>query len=317
MISHHFSLFGKSVLASFCALLWLSFASLPLHALPPQGDFVELVKKLKPSVVDVAARHKQPKRRAGKQQDFKNLPKDSPFRRFFEEWNKKEAPRSRNVQSLGSGFIIESKGVIITNHHVIDGASDIVIYLHDGRKFTVKVVGSDRLSDIAVLQIIGDEKLNLPSVKFGDPNRIEVGEWVFAIGTPFGLRGSVTAGIVSAVNRDIGAGHYDDFIQTDAAINRGNSGGPLFNIRGEVIGINTVIVSPSGTSAGAGFAIPVSTALTVIEQLRKKGKVARSWLGVQIQQVTDDLASALGLDEAYGALVAQVSPDGPADKAGT
>ncbi len=289
-------------------------------AVPPRGDFVDLVKEHAPSVVDVAARQKKPSQeKSGRQEsppELRGLPENSPFREFFEDFYKKRSPQRRNVQSLGSGFIIDPRGIIVTNDHVIEGATDITINLQDGRKFDAKIIGQDSFSDIAVLQIITDEKLNLPTVKFGDPKKIQVGEWVFAIGTPFGLRGTVTAGIVSAVHRDIGAGPYDDFIQTDAAINRGNSGGPLFNTRGEVIGINTVILSPSGGSVGASFSIPVSTALPIIAQLRKDGKTSRGWLGVAIQQVTEELAATLGLKEAKGALVASVSEGSPADKAG-
>lgn len=274
----------------------------------PNGDFVDLVKRWSPTVVDVAA--KGAAQAQGKRAP--NLPKNHPFRKFFDEQPKKK----RNTQSLGSGFIVDPKGIIITNHHVIKGATEITINLWDGRKLPAKLIGSDQYSDVAVLQIISKTPLRLPFVKWGDPKAVEVGQWVFAIGTPFGLRGTVTAGIVSAVNRDINAGQYDDFIQTDAAINRGNSGGPLFNTRGEVIGINTIIVSPSGGSAGAGFAIPVSTALPVIEQLLATGGTSRGWLGVQIQPITKDLASAMGLSNMKGALVAEVLPGSPSEKAG-
>ncbi len=289
---------------------------LSAQAIPPRGDFVDLVKEHAPTVVDVSARQKRSSGSKAKTPELKDLPENSPFRDFFEDFNKRRNPKRRDVQSLGSGFIIDRRGIIVTNDHVIEGATNVTINLQDGRKFDAKIIGQDSFSDIAVLQIISDKELNLPTVKFGDPKKIQVGEWVFAIGTPFGLRGTVTAGIVSAVHRDIGAGPYDDFIQTDAAINRGNSGGPLFNTRGEVIGINTVILSPSGGSVGASFSIPVSTALPIIEQLRKHGKTSRGWLGVAIQQVTEELAATLGLDEAKGALVASVSEGSPAEKAG-
>ena len=289
----------------------MSLSSQALAAGPPRGDFVDLVKRLSPAVVDVSARSAA--KPQGKLPD--NLPKDHPFRRFFDEFNRDSKP-NRNMRSLGSGFIIDPKGIIVTNYHVIKDGSDIKINLSDGRRFDVEIVGSDPYADIAVLRIKSKQRLNLPSVQFGDPNAIQVGEWVFAIGTPFGLRGTVTAGIVSAVHRDIGAGPYDDFIQTDAAINKGNSGGPLFNTRGQVVGINTVILSPSGVSAGAGFAIPVSTALPIIDQLIKTGKTSRGWLGVQIQDITEALAETIGLKEPKGALVAVVTPDSPADKAG-
>ena len=313
---NHFSPF---IALSAIALSALLAFGLPIsaQAVPPRGDFVDLVKEHAPTVVDVSARQKRaPADKSNNAPELKGLPENSPFRDFFEDFNRKRNPKRRDTQSLGSGFIIDRSGVIVTNDHVIGGATDITINLKDGRKFDAKVIGKDSFSDIAVLQIISDKPLNLPVVKFGDPKKIEVGEWVFAIGTPFGLRGTVTAGIVSAVHRDIGAGPYDDFIQTDAAINRGNSGGPLFNTRGEVIGINTVILSPSGGSVGASFSIPVSTALPIIAQLRKHGKTSRGWLGVAIQQVTEELAATLGLDEAKGALVASVSKDSPAEKAG-
>lgn len=279
----------------------------------PRGDFVELVKKFSPTVVDVSASGGKVKGNVNSQIP-KGLPENHPFRKFFEDKGKKSKPNK--ARSLGSGFIIDPKGVVITNHHVIKGANEIKINLSNGQKFKAKLIGSDPYSDIAVLQIESPTKLNLPFVKFADPESVQVGQWVFAIGTPFGLRGTVTAGIVSAVNRDINAGAYDDFIQTDAAINRGNSGGPLFNIKGEVIGINTIIVSPSGGSAGAGFAIPASTALPVINQLRKSGKTSRGWLGVQIQGITEDLAATLGLSSTEGALVAEVFPNSPANKGG-
>jgi serine protease Do len=219
----------------------------------------------------------------------------------------------RRAQSLGSGFIIDPSGIVVTNNHVIDGADEITVILHDDTSLKATLIGRDERSDIAVLQVHSDKPL--PALSFGDSDKERVGDWVLAIGNPFGLGGSVTAGIVSARGRNIEQGPYDNFIQTDAPINKGNSGGPLFNMDGEVIGINTAIYSPSGGSIGIGFAIPANMAKTVVEQLRKFGHARRGWLGVRIQQVTPDIAESLGLKEPSGAMVAGVNGDGPADKA--
>jgi serine protease Do len=218
------------------------------------------------------------------------------------------------VQSLGSGFVIDPSGIIVTNNHVIDGADKIDVTFTDGTTLPAKVRGRDEKTDIAVLQV--QTKLPLPFVKLGDSNKMRVGDWVMAIGNPFGLGGSVTAGIVSALNRDIHAGNYDDFIQTDAAINRGNSGGPLFNLAGEVIGMNTAIISPSGESVGIGFATPSSTIIPITSQIIKSGSIKRGWIGVRIQTVTPEIAATLGLTETHGALVAGVAPGAPAAAAG-
>ncbi len=229
-----------------------------------------------------------------------------------------EAPATpgqpEKVQSLGSGFVVDATGIILTNNHVIDGADKIDVTFADGTTLPAKLKGRDEKTDIAVLKV--DTKMPLPYVKLGDSNRMRVGDWVMAIGNPFGLGGTVTAGIVSALNRDIHAGNYDDFIQTDAAINRGNSGGPLFNLAGEVIGMNTAIISPSGESVGIGFATPSSTIAPVLAQIVKYGEIRRGWIGVRIQSVTPEIASTLGLPEAHGALVAGVAPGGPAEAAG-
>jgi serine protease Do len=245
------------------------------------------------------------------------LPEGSPFQDFFDEFfNQKggqnDAPR--RVQSLGSGFIIDSTGLIVTNNHVIEGADEIVANFNDGSKLKAKLVGRDEKTDIAILKVEATKALT--AVKFGDSEVLRVGDWVMAIGNPFGLGGTVTVGIVSARNRDINSGPYDNFIQTDAAINRGNSGGPLFNMDGEVIGINTAIISPSGGSIGIGFAIPSKTVANVIGQLREYGEARRGWLGVRIQEVTDDIAEGLGMKETRGALVAGVTEKGPAADAG-
>jgi serine protease Do len=218
------------------------------------------------------------------------------------------------VNSLGSGFIIDAGGIVVTNNHVISDADEINVILNNGDKLRAEIIGRDQKTDLAVLRVKPDRPLK--AVKFGDSDTLRIGEWVVAIGNPFGLGGSVTAGIVSARNRDINSGPYDSYIQTDASINRGNSGGPLFNMQGEVIGINTAIYSPSGGSIGIGFAVPSRNALAVVDQLRQFGEMRRGWLGVRIQQVTDDLAESLGLKPVRGALVAGVDDRGPAKPAG-
>jgi serine protease Do len=244
------------------------------------------------------------------------LPEGSPFQDFFDDFfnDKGGDAQPRRVQSLGSGFVIDPSGILVTNNHVIEGADEIVANFNDGSKLTAKVLGRDEKTDLAVLQVTPVRPLT--AVGFGDSDKLRVGDWVMAIGNPFGLGGSVTLGIVSARNRDINSGPYDNFIQTDAAINRGNSGGPLFNMDGQVIGINTAIISPSGGSIGIGFAIPSKTVANVIGQLRQFGEARRGWLGVRIQEVTDDIADGLGMKSAAGALVAGVTDKGPADAAG-
>lgn len=247
------------------------------------------------------------------------VPEGSPFQEFFDEFfNKQEkgGDRPRRVQSLGSGFVVDASGLIITNNHVIEGADEITANFSDGSKLEAEIVGRDPKTDIAVLRVKPEPGKPLKAVKFGDSKVLRVGDWVMAIGNPFGLGGTTTLGIVSARNRDINSGPYDNFLQTDASINRGNSGGPLFNMRGEVIGINTAIISPSGGSIGIGFAIPSNTATSVIAQLQEFGETRRGWLGVRIQQVTDELAESLDMTSARGALVAGVTASGPADAAG-
>ncbi len=245
------------------------------------------------------------------------LPEGSPFQDFFDEFFKDReggAPqRPRRVQSLGSGFVIDAEdGIVITNNHVIADSDEIEVNFSDGATLPAELIGTDPKTDIAVLKV-DPTKHKLTAVKFGDSNKMRIGDWVMAIGNPFGLGGTVTVGIISARNRDINAGPYDDFIQTDAAINRGNSGGPLFNMSGEVIGINTAIISPSGGSIGIGFSIPSELAVGVIQQLREFGETRRGWLGVRIQPVTDDIAESLGMDSAKGALVAGIISGGPVD----
>nr|WP_307277378.1 DegQ family serine endoprotease [Labrys wisconsinensis] len=245
------------------------------------------------------------------------LPPGTPFEDFFNEFfknRKGEAPRPHKTSSLGSGFIVDASGIIVTNNHVIDGADDIEVNFNDGTKLSAKLIGRDKKVDLAVLKV--EPTKPLKAVKFADSDKTRVGDWVLAIGNPFGLGGTVTLGIVSANNRDINSGPYDNYIQTDAAINRGNSGGPLFDMDGNVVGINTAIISPTGGSIGIGFSVPASTAAPVVDQLRKYGETRRGWLGVKIQQVTDDIAESLGMDQAKGALVAGVDDKGPAKPAG-
>jgi serine protease Do len=251
------------------------------------------------------------------------LPPGSPFEEFFDEFFKnrrgqgdpKGGDRSpRRVNSLGSGFVIDADGIVVTNNHVIADADEITVIFNDGSKLKAELIGKDSKTDLAVLKVKPDKPLK--AVKFGNSEKLRLGEWVIAIGNPFSLGGTVTAGIVSARNRDINSGPYDNYIQTDAAINRGNSGGPLFNLDGQVVGVNTAIISPSGGSIGIGFAVPAATAVAVIDQLREFKEVRRGWLGVRIQQVTDDIAESLGIKPVRGALVAGIDDKGPAKPAG-
>jgi serine protease Do len=245
------------------------------------------------------------------------LPPGSPFEDFFEEFFKNkgdDGKRQRKVSSLGSGFVIDPSGIVVTNNHVIAEADEIIVNFADGTKLKAELIGRDQKVDLAVLRV--KPKAPLKAVNFGDSDRTRVGEWVMAIGNPFGLGGSVTVGVVSARNRNIESSLYDDFIQTDAAINRGNSGGPLFNLAGEVIGINTAIFSQTGGSIGIGFAIPSNTVSPLIKQLRDSGEIQRGWIGVSIQPVDEQIAESLGLPAARGALIAAVGDNGPAAKGG-
>jgi serine protease Do len=247
------------------------------------------------------------------------VPKGAPFEEFFEDFfNRKDGhtPAERKVSSLGSGFVVDAKeGLIVTNNHVIEGADEIIVNFHDGSKLKVdQLLGKDTKTDLALLKV--SPKKPLHAVAFGTSAKLRVGDWVMAIGNPFGLGGSVTVGIISAKQRDINSGPYDDYLQTDAAINKGNSGGPLFNMDGEVIGVNTAIISPTGGSIGIGFAVPSDTAKLVVEQLQKFGETRRGWLGVKIQSLTEDIAEAYGVPDNVGALVASVTPESPAAKAG-
>ena len=272
-------------------------------------DFVELAKKLKPSVVNISvAKTVAPQKRM---QRPPNSSGQDPFEDFFNRFFDNAPQHSYKQRGLGSGFIISNKGFILTNNHVVNGADEIKVKLSDGREFKAVVKGTDEKLDLAVLKI--EVKGALPFAELGDSDAIQVGEWVMAIGNPFGLNQTVTAGIVSAMGRVIGSGPYDDFIQTDASINMGNSGGPLFNASGKVIGINTAIIQGG---QGIGFAIPINLAKAVLPQLEENGKVTRGWLGVAVQPVTPELAQSFGVEGEKGALVADVTKDSPADKAG-
>ena len=274
-------------------------------------ELTGLVKELKPVVVNI---HTSKKMISGHKGMPQNPFQNSPFEEFFKPFMEQMPQRKFQTKNMGSGFIIDRDGFILTNHHVIEGADEIKIRLADESEFVAKVIGSDPKTDLALIQIETDKKLSF--ARLGNSDSIEVGSWVIAIGNPFGLEATVTAGIISAKGRSIGNGPYDDFLQTDAAINPGNSGGPLFDMAGNVVGINTAIISRSGGYMGVGFAIPVNMAKNIVAQLKNSGKVTRGWLGVSIQVVTQQLATALQLDEPKGALVAQAIKNGPAQKAG-
>ncbi|MBF0461373.1 MAG: DegQ family serine endoprotease [Magnetococcales bacterium] len=291
---------------------WLILLSANWAEATALPDLVPLVKRLKPVVVNISTTHNPTNLKAGKSapEGLGNRPLDELFRRFFDQMPQD----SLKSHSLGSGVIIDPAGYILTNNHVVADADDILVRLPDEREFAAKVVGKDSKTDLALIRIEGAGPL--PAAQLGDSDQAEVGSAVIAIGNPFGLEATVTAGIISAKGRIIGTGPYDNFLQTDAAINPGNSGGPLFNLEGAVIGINTAIFSRSGGNMGIGFAIPVNMAKAVLEQLKTHGHVTRGWLGVRIQSVTHELAKALGLDKRHGALVASVEAGSPAQAAG-
>ena len=292
------------------------------------SSFADLAAELLPSVVNVSSTQKFEEDEEDEDSEFPEFPQfppGSPFEDFFEEFMDKRGKNRGNgglgpalpAASLGSGFIIDAeKGYIITNNHVIRDADEVRVTLHDESTIPAEIIGRDEKIDIAVLKVdTKKHKKKLTAVNFGNSDRMRVGDWIVAIGNPFGLGGTVTSGIVSARQRDINSGPYDDYIQTDASINRGNSGGPMFDLEGNVIGINTAIFSPTGGSVGIGFAIPSNLAKPVIDQLIKYGRTKRGWLGVRIQTVTDEIAESLGLDKARGALVASVTEGGPAEAA--
>ena len=295
----------------------------PAAARGPEG-ISDVAEQVIDAVVNVSTKQSVDLRSGAMPQ----LPPGSPFEEFFEEFFKNrrgqngqsgpgqnnQTPTPRRVNSLGSGFIIDPSGVVVTNSHVISEADEVSVILNDGTTLKAEVIGRDQKTDLALLKVTPTKPLK--AVKFGDSDKLRLGEWVIAIGNPFSLGGTVTAGIVSARNRDIQSGPYDNYIQTDASINRGNSGGPLFNLNGEVIGVNTAIISPSGGSIGIGFAVPSKTVVPVVDQLREFKEVRRGWLGVRIQQVSDEIAESLSIKPARGALVAGIDDKGPAKPAG-
>jgi serine protease Do len=297
-------------------------ATLPLsaNAAPLPDSFAPLVEKVLPAVVTIATTQVQggnnnTEGRRGIPQ-APQFPPGSPFEQFFREFGmpQMQQQRPQKLTALGSGFIIDPSGVIVTNNHVVENGTDIKVTLQDGTVLPAKLVGHDERTDLALVKIEAGHPL--ASVQFGDSDQMRVGDWIVAAGNPFGLGGTVTAGIVSARGRNINAGPYDDFLQIDAPINRGNSGGPTFNLQGQVVGVNTAIYSPNGGSVGIGFAIPANVVKSVVAALQNGGHVTRGWLGVEIQQITPEMADALGLDKDRGALVAGVQADSPASKAG-
>ncbi len=302
------------------AALALPLASATARSGPE--SLADLAEKLLPAVVNISSSQTIPVRNGDQSgPEVPSFPPGSPFEQFFKDFMNRNRPPGdgppaapeRRAQSLGSGFVIDPSGYIVTNNHVIDGADEITVTLQDNTTLKATLVGKDSSGDIALLKVNPEKPL--PAVPFGDSAKARVGDWVVAIGNPFGLGGTVTAGIVSARGRNIHQGPYDDFIQTDAAINQGNSGGPLFNMDGEVIGMNTAIYSRSGGSVGIGFSIPSNMVKMIVAQLKDVGHPVRGWLGVRIQQVTADIAESVGLKEATGAMVAGVNDGGPADKA--
>ena len=295
----------------------LSSDTVPLSS----NIFVDIAKKQNPAVVNVSTKAKaEPVTR-----NFRTPPPPppegapDPFKDFYDRFFG-QRPDQRPKRGMGSGFIIDPDGHILTNYHVVEGADEIVVNLEDDKEYTATLIGSDAKTDIALIKISRDsdkDKKPFPSLKLGDSDSLEVGEWVMAIGNPFGLSHTVTVGVVSALSRNIGAGPYDEFIQTDASINPGNSGGPLINIKGDVIGMNTAIISGnSGGNVGIGFAIPINVAKAILQDLKEKGSVTRGWLGVMIQKITPELAKSFGLKGTKGALVGDVIPEGPAAKSG-
>jgi serine protease Do len=314
---HRAGRFGLAIFAA-AAIAWPAM-TLPAAARGPD-NISDVAEAVIDAVVNISTKQTVD---MSSNQAMPQLPPGSPFEEFFEEFFKnrrgQNGPNSggqtpRRVNSLGSGFIIDASGLVVTNNHVIADSDEISVILNDGTNLKAEIVGRDTKTDLALLRVKSDKPLK--AVKFGDSDKLRLGEWVIAIGNPFSLGGTVTAGIVSARNRDINSGPYDNYIQTDAAINRGNSGGPLFNLDGQVIGVNTAIISPSGGSIGIGFAVPSKTVVGVIDQLREFKEVRRGWLGVRIQQVTDEIADSLNVKPTRGALIAGVDDKGPAKPAG-
>ena len=299
----------KKIINFGLVLILLNLPTPFAHSKAVPSSFADLAEKLMPSVVNIKTT--QTIRTTSNPFNFQ-FPPGSPFEDMFKEFNQ---PRERKGTALGSGFIIDEKGIVVTNNHVIQGAEDIIVTVNGSIEYKAKVIGKDPYMDLAVLEIESNEKFE--PVTFGDSDKARIGDWVIAIGNPFGFGGTVTSGIISSRNRDIGLTRYDDFIQTDASINVGNSGGPLFNLDGEVIGINTAIIAPGQSgSIGIGFAIPSNSASKVINQLIQFGETKRGWLGVRIQEVTKEIADLEELEKPEGALIASVSENSPADKAG-
>src|SRR5712675_897517 len=318
----------RPVVAAICLSATSLLISAPASARGPDG-IADVAEKVIDAVVNISTSQTVEAKGGGEGRGaMPQLPPGSPFEEFFDDFFKNRRgpganPRGgdkgselqpRKTNSLGSGFIVDTSGVVVTNNHVIADADEINVIMNDGTKIKAELVGVDKKTDIAVLKFKPVKPLI--AVKFGDSDKLRLGEWVIAIGNPFSLGGSVTAGIVSARNRDISQGPYDSYIQTDASINRGNSGGPLFNLEGEVVGVNTLIISPTGGSIGLGFAVPSKTVAGVVDQLRQFGELRRGWLGVRIQQVTDEIAESLNIKPARGALIAGVDDKGPAKPAG-
>ena len=299
-----------SAFAVAIGLAFGTFGSVAVYAKGPES-VAGLAEQLSPAVVNIGTSRRIA---GGGGVPFPEVPEGSPLEEFFDEHNPNQGLGEEQMQearSLGSGFIISADGTVVTNNHVIEGAEEIEVYLTDGTRLPAKIVGKDDKTDLAVLKVEAGH--DLPFVEFGDSDSAVVGDWVMAIGNPFGLGGSVTLGIVSARNRDIQSGPYDQFIQTDAAINQGNSGGPLFDMNGKVVGINTAIIARGGNSLGIGFAVPVNLARPVIDQLAEFGETRRGWLGVGIQEVSEDIRDSLGLTSTAGALVIDVTKGGPSE----
>src|SRR5712672_3455468 len=316
-LSRRLRLMGAAVSLGAATML----AAVPAFARGPDG-IADIAEQVIDAVVNISTSQTVDANKGGGDRGaMPQLPPGSPFEEFFDDFFKNRrggAPKGgergemqpRKTNSLGSGFIVDTSGIVVTNNHVIADADEINVIMNDGTKIRAELVGVDKKTDIAVLKFKPVKPLI--AVKFGDSDKLRLGEWVIAIGNPFSLGGSVTAGIVSARNRDISQGPYDSYIQTDASINRGNSGGPLFNLDGEVVGVNTLIISPTGGSIGIGFAVPSKTVAGVVDQLRQFGELRRGWLGVRIQQVTDEIAESLSIKPARGALVAGIDDKGPA-----
>jgi serine protease Do len=329
MLSHRLRpLMAAICLGAASAVMSAPLLSVPALARGPEG-IADVAEKVIDAVVNISTSQTIEAKGGGDGRGtMPQLPPGSPFEEFFDDFFKnrrgpgggpKGGDRNSDLQprktnSLGSGFIVDTSGIVVTNNHVIADADEINVIMNDGTKIKAELVGVDKKTDLAVLKFKPAKPL--VAVKFGDSDKLRLGEWVIAIGNPFSLGGTVTAGIVSARNRDINSGPYDSYIQTDAAINRGNSGGPLFNLDGEVIGVNTLIISPSGGSIGIGFAVPSKTVAGVVDSLRQFGELRRGWLGVRIQQVTDEIAESLNIKPARGALIAGVEDKGPAKPAG-